>query len=700
MATTPLRVAFVGAGNMARLHLHALRRVSIPHEVAGVHDVSPPIAAQFAAGAGARPYPTLERLLSEAKPQLVHICTPAGTHFGPAREALVAGAHVYVEKPFVETPTESDELLELAQDRHLLICTGHQLLRDPGFQQLMGRGSDLEPAVLVDSYFAFRAPRLQLHRASPYVLASQLLDVLPHPLYTLVAALERFGPASGRLEIAAVSATPVEIHALLRKGDLAGRLFVSLRARPVASTLAITGVHGTLTADFIRAILVGTGNEGSEPLEKIANPFLEAAQLAWRSGVSLARRFVQGGGYPGLVVLLEEFYRAVIGSGPPPISVDHLRSVTAIYHEVASHVRCSADRSANCVRSVARSSGRLPVAVVTGAGGFLGNAITRELVQRGFVVRGVGRGDPPIGLPIHEWVRMDLAQAFAPNTIAGAAVVVHAAAATSGGFASQERDTAEPTRNLLLAMKAAEVQRLVYVSSLSVLRIPKTPWERQTEQTPLAESPELLGPYTWGKCVAEALVTEAQKRGEIEARIVRPAALIDLEQIELPGLLGRRLFGGWYLALGRPGLPLASCDVHRAGAAIAWCAERFDEAPRVVNLIDRTVSTRGELIRLFRQRGWRGRVVWVPIPLLAGAAMLARMAVAITRPGTLPPLAVWSILRIRRYDTVIADAVFTAAEHGTLRLDCAPQGPARGTTTRTECASRFPVAAEPHETRW
>lgn len=677
---------------MARLHLYALRRVSIPHAVVGVHDVHPHSAAEFAAGAGARAYPTLEGVLSDAKPQVVHVCTPAGTHFGPARDALVAGAHVYVEKPFVETREESDELLHLAEERHLLICPGHQLLRNPGFCELMGRARHLQPAVLVDSYFAFRPPRLQLHRASSHALARQLLDVLPHGLYPLVAALERFGPASEELEVAAASATPVEILALLRKGDLCGRLFVSLRARPVASTLTVTGLRGTLTADLVRAIVVGAGNDGTAPLEKIVNPFLEAGQLAWRSAASLVGRLVHGGDYPGLVELLDEFYRAVVGAGPPPVHVDHLRSATAVYDAVASRVCRSVERSGTRIRTPLRDAAGLPVAVVTGAGGFLGGAITRELCLRGFLVRGIGRSEPPTDLPVHEWIRADLGQELPLNALADATVVVHTAAETLGGFASHERNTVAPTRNVLRAMKAAGARRLVYVSSISVLRPPRTPWERQAEDTPLAENPEELGPYTWGKSVAEALVAAAQQRGDIEARIVRPAALIDWDHIEFPGLLGRRLFGGWYLGLGRPALPFAICDFRRAGAAIAWCAKRFNEAPPIVNLIDNGISTRGQLIASFKQRGWHGRIVWLPISLVAGLLVVIRAMVAVGHFRLPQRLAVWSLLRARRYDSLIAARVLEAADSG---VPDAVQDSHRHMPAR-EAEACGHVASEPH----
>jgi predicted dehydrogenase/nucleoside-diphosphate-sugar epimerase len=654
--TRKLRIAFIGAGNMAGHHLQALSRVPTPHTVVGVYDLRPGAAAAFAKRAGTQGFTAISDLLEQAQPDLVHICTPAGGHFEPARQALLARAHVYVEKPFVETPAEAETLFQLARERGLLICAGHQLLRDPAYQRLMRAASALEPVMHVDSYFTFRPPRLDPFQASHRALGVQLLDILPHPLYSLVAALDRFGKDSA-IEILHVASTPTELHALLRAGEVTGRLAVSLRARPVASTLTATGARGSLTVDFIRTIVVGAGNDGTSPLEKIANPFLEAAQLAWRSATSLTRRLVRGADYPGLVELLSDFYAAAVAGHNSPVSVQHLRHVTAVYEQLAAHVRSAAALAAT---PVARRVASGPIAVLTGASGFFGRAISRALARRGFRVRGIGRSERPDNADIHEWVRADLADGIAPDILAGARVVVHAAAETAGGFDAHERNSVGATEKLLRAMTDNDVRQLVYISSISVLRPPRPFWERQGEQTPLAERPERLGPYTWGKCAAEELVTAAERRGEIHARIIRPAALIDWKHIEFPGLLGRRLFAGWHLGLGRPGLPFAVCDVSDAASAVAWCADRFLEVPPVINLMDPAIRTRGGLIQRFREHGWSGRVLWTPISFLAGALHAARVGMALARRERSQPLAVWSILQPRRYDSAVSSRVFAA----------------------------------------
>jgi predicted dehydrogenase/nucleoside-diphosphate-sugar epimerase len=647
---------------MAGHHLQALRQVPITHTIVGVQDVRSATAAAFAARAQTSAFATVTELLEQTRPDIVHVCTPAGAHFEPARQALLAGAHIYVEKPFVETPQEAATLLALAGERGRLICAGHQLLRNPAFDQLLRTAGDLQPVTLVDSYYAFRPPQLDPYKAPAAALGRQLLDILPHPLYVLVAALESVGRDGRAIEIVHATATPTDLHALLRAGDVTGRLTVSLRARPVAATLTMTGAKGSLAVDFDRSIVLGAGNEGTSPVEKIINPLIESGQLAWRSTTSLIRRLTGGVNYPGLVELLRAFYAAAAAKRDrSPIPADHLRHVTAVYEQLAASVRSAVTPvSTRLITKPAPTVASAPLAVLTGASGFFGRVISRELTRRGFRVRGIGRSEQPSDPNVHEWVRADLANEVPPDVLAGATVVVHAAAETAGGFDAHERNTVGATRQLLRGMAAAGVRRLVHISSISVLRPPRPFWERQAEQTPLAEQAERLGPYTWGKCEAERLVTEAAAHGEIEARIIRPAALIDWADVQMPGLLGRRLFGHWHLGLGRSSLPFAICDVSTAAAAVAWCADRFSDAPPVVNLIDPTIRTRGDLLERFRAQGWRGRMVWTPIGLLAGGVMAAGFVLGLARRERAPSLKVWSILRPRRYDAALSSNLIAA----------------------------------------
>ena len=66
----------------------------------------------------------------------VVISTPAETHFNMAREALLAGKHVYVEKPLVLREEEGEELIELARERNKVLMVGHLLQYHPVFVRL------------------------------------------------------------------------------------------------------------------------------------------------------------------------------------------------------------------------------------------------------------------------------------------------------------------------------------------------------------------------------------------------------------------------------------------------------------------------------------------------------------------------------------------------------------------------------------
>lgn len=59
--------------------------------------------------------------------QAVVIATPAETHYGLVSKALIAGKHVFVEKPLSLTKAEGDELVELAEKKQLTLMVGHIL---------------------------------------------------------------------------------------------------------------------------------------------------------------------------------------------------------------------------------------------------------------------------------------------------------------------------------------------------------------------------------------------------------------------------------------------------------------------------------------------------------------------------------------------------------------------------------------------
>lgn len=66
-------------------------------------------------------YDTYEEMLEDPSIDLVIINTPNYTHYDFAKQALAAGKHVVVEKPFTITVQEADELIALARQQNRII---------------------------------------------------------------------------------------------------------------------------------------------------------------------------------------------------------------------------------------------------------------------------------------------------------------------------------------------------------------------------------------------------------------------------------------------------------------------------------------------------------------------------------------------------------------------------------------------------
>jgi predicted dehydrogenase len=67
-------------------------------------------------------------LISSPEIDAVAVITPVWTHFELAKAALENGKHVFVEKPFTNNVAQAEELINLADQKHLKIMVDHTFL--------------------------------------------------------------------------------------------------------------------------------------------------------------------------------------------------------------------------------------------------------------------------------------------------------------------------------------------------------------------------------------------------------------------------------------------------------------------------------------------------------------------------------------------------------------------------------------------
>jgi predicted dehydrogenase len=112
----PISIAIAGTGSIARAHVTALRTLDNAAVVA-VTDIDAARARAFC-DEFAIPvsYDTVTDLLSQATPDLVHVCTPPDSHASVALQCLKAGSSVLVEKPPTVSLAELDAVTQAQRE--------------------------------------------------------------------------------------------------------------------------------------------------------------------------------------------------------------------------------------------------------------------------------------------------------------------------------------------------------------------------------------------------------------------------------------------------------------------------------------------------------------------------------------------------------------------------------------------------------
>lgn len=139
----------------------------------------------------ARRYPSAqatndyEKLLRDPGLDAIAVVTPVATHFQIAREALLAGKHLLVEKPLTSTASEAEELIELADRQHRTLMVDHTFVYTGAVRKMKEIVASGELGDLL--YFDSVRINLGLFQRDINVL----WDLAPHDLSIMDYLLER-----------------------------------------------------------------------------------------------------------------------------------------------------------------------------------------------------------------------------------------------------------------------------------------------------------------------------------------------------------------------------------------------------------------------------------------------------------------------------------------------------------------------------
>jgi dihydroflavonol-4-reductase len=270
--------------------------------------------------------------------------------------------------------------------------------------------------------------------------------------------------------------------------------------------------------------------------------------------------------------------------------------------------------------------------LVTGATGFVGSAVARAALQRGFRLRVLVRANSPrlnlAGLDA-ELVEGDMLDpASVGRAMEGVRYLFHVAAdyrlwARDPG--DIERHNVEGTRVVMRAALEKRVERVVYTSSVATLHVDHQT-EAATEDAPVAPA-EAIGAYKRSKVLAERLVEQMVADQRLPAVIVNPSTPVGARDLR-PTPTGRIIVEaakGRMPAFVDTGLNVVSVDDVALGHLLAL--ERGRVGERYI-LGGDNLSLRELLAEIAGLTGRRAARVQLPVaplfPLALAAETIAR----------------------------------------------------------------------------
>lgn len=117
-----MKLGIIGIGHMGQYHVNVA--VSIPKlEVIGVYDVDQNKLKDISQKYFVKPYENLDDLIQDS--EAIIIAVPTKLHYEIGKKCLEAGKHILLEKPITETVEQAKEIVELAEQKGLILQVGH-----------------------------------------------------------------------------------------------------------------------------------------------------------------------------------------------------------------------------------------------------------------------------------------------------------------------------------------------------------------------------------------------------------------------------------------------------------------------------------------------------------------------------------------------------------------------------------------------
>lgn len=191
-----LKIGVLGAGHLGKIHLKCIQLAAETYQLAGFYDPNAQAARQVSESLGIPCFDSAEALIAAV--DVVDIVTPTTQHYALAEKAILAGKHLFIEKPLTHTVAEAESLVSLS--------------RKHGVQVQVGHVERFNPALLALEDMPLHPMFIEAHRLAAFnprgTDVSVILDLMIHDIDIILSMVRSPVKSVSASGVAVVSETP------------------------------------------------------------------------------------------------------------------------------------------------------------------------------------------------------------------------------------------------------------------------------------------------------------------------------------------------------------------------------------------------------------------------------------------------------------------------------------------------------------
>lgn len=170
-------ISLIGLGYIGKIHLKILKG-NLNWNLVGVYDIDKKICSELALQYGVKEFTSLQEAIANS--DAIDIATPSDTHFDIAKECIIAGKHVFIEKPVTSHLSQAKILQNLIQEAGVVFQVGHV--------------ERFNPAFIAAQPYIINPIFIEVHRLAQYnsrgTDVSVVLDLMMHDLDLILSIVK------------------------------------------------------------------------------------------------------------------------------------------------------------------------------------------------------------------------------------------------------------------------------------------------------------------------------------------------------------------------------------------------------------------------------------------------------------------------------------------------------------------------------